>query len=81
MTTNEKEKKRIIDLIEKRDEFVTDVDGFVYWWPGENRGHLAAHHLRWIAEELDERNVEMEKHVSDYFKKLKGNKGCTKNTI
>jgi len=67
MTTNEKEKKRIIDLIEKRDEFVTDVDGFVYWWPGENRGHLAAHHLRWIAEELDERNKGIQKEVEEFF--------------
>ena len=40
-------------------EFVTDVDGYVYYWPhGSTGGHYAAHHLRRIATELDDRNRE-----------------------
>jgi len=67
----EKEKKRIIGLIDQWGEFVTDVDGFVYWWPGEHKGHLAAHQLRWIAEELDSRHENIKKEIDDFFQKDK----------
>lgn len=51
-------KERVIEICESRNEFVTDVDGFVYWWPdGYQFGHLASHHLRWLADELDRRNA------------------------
>lgn len=54
----EKERQRVIELIDARQEFVQDVDGFIYFWPDSKRapGHMSAHHLRWIADELDRRN-------------------------
>jgi hypothetical protein len=48
---------RIFAEMDRRKEFVTDVDGYIYWWPDRSpHGHLAAHHLRAIADELDRRN-------------------------
>ena len=47
-------------LAEERSEFVTDVDGFVYWWPSakpEHAGHLSPYQLRILADELDRRNA------------------------
>lgn len=61
---------KVIEILDSRDEFVTDVDGFVYWWPhGSVNGHLAAHHLREIADELDRRNAEWGKQIDEYFNK------------
>lgn len=58
----------IIEIANQRKEFVEDVDGFVYWWPeGSPNGHLAAHHLRELAEELDRRNREWNKQIEDRF--------------
>lgn len=48
-------------------DFVTDVDGFVYFWPRRGCGHFAAHHLRWIADELDRRNAPMVAELDRYF--------------
>lgn len=63
------ERHRVIAMAEARNEFVTDVDGFVYWWPCEtSRGHLASHHLRWLADELDYRNEEWNKHIEATLK-------------
>lgn len=45
---------RIIECAEV--DFVTDVDGYVYWWPTAGGGHWAAYALRIIADELDRRN-------------------------
>jgi hypothetical protein len=68
METNEEYRQRVIKLSDDRKEFVTDVDGFVYWWPeGAPNGHFAAHHLRWLADELDRRNEEWQKNIDDYF--------------
>ena len=57
-------KNKVIKHLE--DEFVTDVDGFVYWWPS-GTGHHASHHLRWIAEELDSRNKEWNDKINETF--------------
>ena len=62
------ESKRIIDLCEMRGDFVTEVDGFVYWWPDLVDGHMNSSHLRIIADELDKRNKPMQKSIDDYFK-------------
>ena len=68
METTEKYRQRIIAIGDERKEFVTDVDGFIYWWPnGSPHGHLASHHLRWLADELDRRNESWQKQVDDYF--------------
>lgn len=48
------------------DNFVTDVDGYEYYWPSGN-GHYAAHHLREIADELDKRNGPWNDIIEEYF--------------
>ena len=60
--------KKIIEFSDERKEFVTDVDGFVYFWPQGTKGHFASHHLRAIADELDRRNEEWNKNIDEYFK-------------
>ena len=62
----------IIAFAEAAGEFITDVDGFVYYWPKNARGgHLAAHHLRALADELDRRNAPWEAQINAYFKEPK----------
>lgn len=62
--TWEQELARVFTLMDQRREFVTDVDGYVYYWPdGSKHGHLAAHHLRAIADELDRRNKPWDDHM------------------
>lgn len=67
--TDRMEKARIAGIA-KHDaagEFVTDLDGCVYFWPIRGSGHFAAHHLRWIADELDRRNAPMIAEMDRYF--------------
>lgn len=65
---SEEARARIIALADERGEFVTDVDGFVYWWPESTRGgHFSAHHLRWLADELDKRNEVWQRQIEEYF--------------
>lgn len=48
----------IVSLAEERGEFVTDVDGFVYYEPSErSAGFFSAAVLRILADELDRRNA------------------------
>lgn len=63
---NEKERRRIIEIIDERGEFVMDVDGYIYYWP-QGQGCLAPHHLRWIADELDRRNKPWDDEINRYF--------------
>jgi hypothetical protein len=63
----EKDRLHVIRTSEEHGDFVTDVDGFVYFWPMENRGSMAAHHLRWLADELDKRNQGWQKTIDNYF--------------
>ena len=54
------ERATVCRLAEEWGEFVTDVDGFVYWWPSanpEHAGHLSPYQLRILADELDRRNA------------------------
>ncbi len=60
------EQKRVIDLVESRGEFLKLEDGFLYFDP-RGSGALAAHHLRWIADELDRRNAGHQKKLDEYF--------------
>lgn len=64
----EKERLRLIQTIQDSDEFVTEVDGFVYYLPDTNGGILASHHLRWIADELDLRNKALNDDIEEYFR-------------
>ena len=59
--------QKIIDATDSRDEFVTDVDGFVYWWPQNGNGHLSAEQLRILADELDKRNKHWQQVIDNYF--------------
>ena len=69
MTELDEDKQRVISICDDRQEFVTDSDGFVYWWPdGSSNGHLSSAHLRWIADELDSRNKEWAEKIDSYFK-------------
>lgn len=69
METIEEYRQRVIATGDERKEFVMDVDGFIYWWPeGTTHGHIASHHLRWLADELDRRNEPCRKRVAGYFK-------------
>lgn len=56
--------RRIVTLLEDRQEFITDDDGYVYFWPdGYKFGHFSANTLRGIADELDIRNEEWEREL------------------
>lgn len=45
--------------------FTKDVDGYYYWIPlMDNKGTMSAHHLRWIADELDRLNADWDKQVT-----------------
>ncbi len=62
-------KERVLSIAKKREEFITDVDGFLYWWPnGSKHGHLSSDHLRILADELDKKNAPWVKQIDDYFK-------------
>ena len=63
--------QRVLALAEANGEFVLDVDGFTYWQPRHGEGHLAAHQLRWLADELDRRNRPQEEALQAYEASLK----------
>lgn len=67
MKTNEEYKQKFIQLVEDKNDFITDVDGFVYWLPSKSGEYFASHHLRWLADELDRRNEKWQKQINDYF--------------
>ncbi len=54
----------IIKMADERGEFVTDVDGFVYYWPNGCNGHFNSHILRELADELDRRNAAWEAQIA-----------------
>lgn len=62
--TIEETRLRLIAMADERGDFVTDVDGFIYWWPSGS-GHHSSHHLRWIADELDRRNKPWEDIIAN----------------
>lgn len=57
---------RIIKLADERGEFQALEDGFVYYWPSGG-GAISAHQLRLLADELDRRNADWERQLSEYF--------------
>jgi len=60
------EAEKFIALVVAKGDFVTDVDGFDYFWPS-NEGALSSHHLRWLADELDRRNAGWNAQIERYF--------------
>lgn len=57
---------KLIEQIDARKEIVQDVDGFRYFVPYEAQQY-SAHHLRWIADELDKRNLPLYKQIEKDF--------------
>ena len=64
--------QKIIKAADSRSEFVTDVDGFVYWYPLRDNGNLSAAQLRVLADELDKRNKRWQQDIDNYFESNKG---------
>lgn len=58
---------RLILLVEEREDFVRDVDGYVYFAPNRANGHLSASMLRALADELDRRNAPWDAQINQYF--------------
>jgi hypothetical protein len=61
----QKERDRVLRIAHQRKEFFLDVDGFVYFWPEKNIGHLSSNQLRWLADELDRINAPWEKQIEE----------------
>jgi hypothetical protein len=62
-------KARLIGACEKRREFVTFEDGYVYFWPGNGmHGALPAWALRALADELDRRNAPWDAQIEQYHR-------------
>jgi malonyl CoA-acyl carrier protein transacylase len=59
---------RIIELADNNEEFITDVDGFVKWWP-KTQGCLTEHELRALADEMERRNAVWTAQINAYFDK------------
>lgn len=71
---NEEERQRVIKVTDESGDFYRDVDGFFYFWPSEvGKGHYSAHHLRWIADELDRRNAPWQAQIDKYFDEQEAN--------
>lgn len=64
LSDNGDERSRLVAMVEQWKEFITLVDGYVYYWPNPQRaGALSACNLRMIAEELDRRNEAWNREV------------------
>lgn len=65
--THAEEIDRIIRITDERQDFVHDVDGYVYYCPNATNGHLSAWMLRALADELDHRNAPWDAQINQYF--------------
>ena len=63
-----KYRDHIIRKCEEMEEFYKAEDGLVYYGP-HGYGMIAAHELRWIADELDRRNQQQQQQIDEYFDK------------
>lgn len=61
--------KEIIQHHLEHNEFVVDMDGFVYFWPEKASGHFNSAQLSIIADELDRRNSAWQQELDAYFSK------------
>lgn len=62
------DREKLIEMCDRRDEFMPSDDGFIYWWPSGFSGYIAPHQLRWIADELDKRNEPWAANIEEYFR-------------
>lgn len=51
-------------MINQHKDFIHLEDGYLYFYPKESRGALSSHHLRIVADYLDEMNAEWDAQVS-----------------
>ena len=58
---------RLIEMAEVRGDFLHEVDGYVYYGPSTNNGHLSSWMLRALADELDRRNAPWDAQINQYF--------------
>ena len=65
--SNAEEVARIIAITDERGDFLTDVDGYVYFAPNACNGHLSSWMLRALADELDRRNAPYDAQIAQYF--------------
>mgnify|MGYP006267590761 CR=1 FL=1 len=49
-------------------ELLMDVDGYFYFWSEDSNGAWSSHHLREVANKLDELNKEWDKQVEKGLK-------------
>jgi hypothetical protein len=70
--TIKSDREKIIQFVQDHGEFVVVEDGSTVFWPRKVSGYLAAHVLRWIADELDRRNAPTYKNLNEYFDAHKG---------
>lgn len=52
-----------------KEDIIAGADGFYIFWPEGRKGSYAAHHLRLIADILDEMNEPLWKDIEDFFSK------------
>lgn len=66
----EKARLHVIKTIDNNDEFVREVDGYIYYNPTKTTGFLSSHELRWIADELDLRNKPWNEVTDSFFNSI-----------
>ena len=64
---NEAPATPLLRVIAEKGEFVTDLDGFVKFWPSGDKGAFDPWMLRVIADELDRRNEQWVANIDQYF--------------
>jgi hypothetical protein len=67
--TLEEQRSKVVAASHARGEFVQGDDGFYYWFPPHYAGCASAHHLRWLAEELDRLNEPLQMQLEEHFSK------------
>lgn len=66
---NEAERLRCIEHHMNRGDVIQVEDGFYVYWPTSSaQGFLRAHHLRWMADELDRLNKPWDDALEQYMR-------------
>jgi hypothetical protein len=61
------ERARIVRLAAERGDLVRAECGFYVYWPMRGMGAVAAHELRYLADELDRLNAPWQAEIDKYF--------------
>jgi hypothetical protein len=66
--TIEETRVRCMKMSHDRRDFTALEDGFYRYWPKrDSLGAIAAHELRWLADELDKMNAPLEEELNNFF--------------